>query len=708
MKTMDGRPRFRGARRRDVIGVLPWIIGAAIMIAPNVNWSGPKPDHLGTASIAEWSWAPNPDPTGDRPPPANRNAAADRVLASAVSPRIDPRAETFGAPMAWPRSDPDPESTPGAGASVVRPSQDRTPDDPKSETPPSRDPFDPQRDDPFDLNSHLDELTPADDDDAIIADPPPVAGEPITVDGRAVADAPVIEADTGDASSRDESLATAAPEAKLNQAVVRTAFNGFDARVIDTSTDTELIRVRKGRTVVITTSEAVGDIEIVNPEVADVRPISGKEFAVTGVEFGGTQLVLRTPDQKRKAFDVVVELDIEMLNHVIRDTSPLSNVDARMLGGTLVLSGTVPDPTTAEKIGALARVIHPRIMNMIEVAGLQQVVLRCTVAEVSREAIRELAMNWAIGSSDWSRDVFFANNLGQLNPTVFGDNGLTDILAPSPLDQLTYNRLPTANSNAVNVSFGFPRAEFQLFMRALRDNSLLKILAEPNVVAVNGQEASFLAGGEFPTPVSQGGATAGGVTVEYKEFGIRLDFVPTIMAGGQIRMKLMAEVSDLVTSNAGTAGGLPVFSLTTRRVSSTVDCGDGQTFAVGGLLSETVQASSSKLPGLGDIPVLGALFSSVRYQRRETELVILVTPELVTPMDPHQVPPIPGGDMTSPDDAALFLNQQLEGTPREAVESDGAPRHGFPARVRPNARQSDNPAELSIHGPWGASDIEGH
>jgi pilus assembly protein CpaC len=184
-----------------------------------------------------------------------------------------------------------------------------------------------------------------------------------------------------------------------------------------------------------------------------------------------------------------------------------------------------------------------------------------------------------------------------------------------------------------------------------------------------------------------------------------LQFLPTIMEGGVIRMKVMAEVSDVVPGT-GVAGGLPVFSLTTRRVESTVEVGNGQTFAIGGLLSDRVQAASSRIPGLGDIPVLGALFASVQYQRNQTEMVVLVTPELVEPLDPHQVAPVPGADMTSPSDFDLFALGKTEGTPNPDDDRPGTPRQNFPVRVRPPAEPAPQPVELSLVGVWGMSDFE--
>jgi len=205
-------------------------------------------------------------------------------------------------------------------------------------------------------------------------------------------------------------------------------------------------------------------------------------------------------------------------------------------------------------------------------------------------------------------------------------------------------------------------------VQALRQNNLLRMLAEPNLIATSGQTASFLAGGEFPVPVTQGGGGAGGVavTVEYREFGVRLQFTPVVMGDGKIRLKVAPEVSDLDFTTAVRFNGFVIPGLTSRKVETTIDLGDGQTFAIAGLLNNSVTASKDVTPLLGDLPVVGVLFRSVRYQRKETELVVLVTPRLVDAMNPAQVPAVPGENWRHPSENELFWNRDLGGdaTPR--------------------------------------------
>jgi len=216
---------------------------------------------------------------------------------------------------------------------------------------------------------------------------------------------------------------------------------------------------------------------------------------------------------------------------------------------------------------------------------------------------------------------------------------------------------------------------FESMIQALKQNNLGRLLAEPNLIATSGQEANFLAGGEFPVPVAQGGAGASGnlaITVEYKEFGVRLTFVPVALGNGKIRMKVAPEVSQLDFANSVTLSGLVIPGLTTRRVSTTVELAEGQTFAIAGLLNNSISANKQALPLLGEMPVIGTLFRSVRYQRNETELVVLVTPRLAGAMKPGQVPVLPGEKWRHPGEASLYLNGDIGG--EQPVESKEPPR----------------------------------
>jgi pilus assembly protein CpaC len=230
---------------------------------------------------------------------------------------------------------------------------------------------------------------------------------------------------------------------------------------------------------------------------------------------------------------------------------------------------------------------------------------------------------------------------------------------------------------------------FRYFIDSLRENNLLRILAEPNLTAISGQEASFLAGGEFPVPVPQsgsGGATT--ITIDYKEFGVRLKFVPIVLGDGRIRMKMSPEVSDLDFSSPLTIQGSKIPIVNKRTVTTTVELADGQTFAIAGLLNNQISATRDVTPLLGDLPVLGALFRSTRYAREETELVVLVTPRLVEAMNPSQIPTLPGENWRNPKEADLFMNGDIGGEAKKPAPP--------PAQTPATAPQAN-----AAHGSYG-------
>jgi pilus assembly protein CpaC len=256
---------------------------------------------------------------------------------------------------------------------------------------------------------------------------------------------------------------------------------------------------------------------------------------------------------------------------------------------------------------------------------------------------------------------------------------------------------------ATTLSIGFPRVQMQLFFQALRENDLLRVLAEPDLVAVAGQEAKFLVGGEFPVPVPQSAGTGGvTITIEWKRFGIQLVFVATPIDRDMIRLRVAPVVSDLDFTAAVQLQGFLVPGIRERRAETTIELANGSTIAIAGLLSDSSRGAVRKVPAVGDIPVLGALFSSVQYQRDQTELVILVTPELASAMNPDQVAPVPGQYMTEPNDWQLFGLGLLEGEPEpDPDEPELAVKTDVPVR---NRKWTAPPTQMSLHGPWGVAD----
>jgi len=429
------------------------------------------------------------------------------------------------------------------------------------------------------------------------------------------------------------------------------------------------------------------------------------------------------------------EVTIESLNAAIKETAPHAKVRARRVLDTIILEGQVPDGEMAQRIMEIAEVFQRRetakpddqdiqsggdpsksdqngssskteVKNHMQVAGVQQVLLRCTVAEVSKTALRELGFNgWLAG--DNVRDMFVVNQISGINPSNIGA-AADALVAPVALSDIP-PRVPFLTGNrgiplqpTVPLSVGFPRAQMQLFINAMRQNNLLRVLAEPNLMAISGQTANFRVGGEFAYPIPQ---RDGVPSVDFKDFGVELTFTPTVLADQRIRLRIMPEVSEPDDTIGTVIQNTAVPGKSLRQLETVVEVGNGQTLALAGLLSEKVRGITQKVPGLGDLPVVGALFSSTRYQRQTTELLILCTPELVSPMNPDQVPPVPGQEMTPPNDWQFFGLGQLEGDKRPApTQVQRALETQQPVRTY---KQRNNAPEqhsaLPLQGPWGVA-----
>ena len=355
-------------------------------------------------------------------------------------------------------------------------------------------------------------------------------------------------------------------------------------------------------------------------------------------------------------------------------------------------SAELAGPTQLSNRGA-----QPQIINLLRVPTSQQVMLKVRIAELNRTSLRQIGSNFlgvdpktgAIVGSSIAGNTTFAGQIGQPGNLVAGNNLFGSA-----------NLGPATSQTSV---FGiFQAANFEFMLNALRTNGLLKILAEPNLVALNGQLASFLAGGEFPVPVPQVSAqgVAPTITVRFREFGVRLGFVPYVLDGNVIRLTVAPEVSNIDFSIAVTlvAGGSPVPGLNTRKAQTTVELREGQTLAIAGLLQLTLNGNTNRIPGLGDLPILGPFFSNTTSQRVEKELVVLVTPYLVEPMQKEQVPPGPGDEVKGPNDLEVFFLNRIEG--RTGKDFRATTNWDDPF----NLRQHLNLEKKYIQGPIGYSE----
>ena len=401
-----------------------------------------------------------------------------------------------------------------------------------------------------------------------------------------------------------------------------------------------------GKSVILKSSEPVKRVSIAAPEIADFVVLSPREIYLTGKTAGATNLTLWQNKKVAAIYDLEVAYDISRLKQKLHDLLP-DERDLRVIAthDSITLSGLISSTANLSQALALAGAFAPenKVVNLLKVAGVHQVMLEVRVAEMSRSLTKRLGFNFSYLSSGGD----------------FGISTLGGLVSPAADGVLAAGPVGLAISPAVNALFRFKTgsATWTGLIDALKDDGLLKILAEPTLVALSGQTADFLAGGEFPVPVPQGLGTVG---IEYKQFGVSLSFTPTVLSPDKISIKVVPEVSELDFSTAIQTQGFVVPGTTTRRISTVVELADGQSFAIAGLLRETVVDSLSKYPLLGNIPILGALFRSRSFQKRETELIIVITPRLVKPLDMAKQT-LPTDFYIEPSDTDLYLLGLMQG-----------------------------------------------
>ncbi len=449
----------------------------------------------------------------------------------------------------------------------------------------------------------------------------------------------------------------------------------------------EQLTVSVNQTLALDFNTPIKRAAIANDQVATVTVLSPKSLMVVGKTFGFTQLLVWDDQGKQTLYDVRVDVDMKRLAATILEAAPRSDVSVSTLLDTVVLSGNVPDAPTADRIIELAKVFSAKVQNQMTVAGSQQVLLRATIAEVSREAVRSLGLNGTFFGSK----AFGGSNLNSINPTSIGLVETTPVpIAARGQFQITNGDM-IVNPNST-LYFGLPRAQMELFLQAMQENSLVKVLAEPNLVAISGQKADFLAGGELPIPTP----SENGIAITFREFGVRLKFQPVVQAGQMIRMTVTSEVSEPDYTNAVQIAGYTVPGINKRQATTVVEVGSGQTFAIAGLLSDNIRGIAKQVPGVGNIPILGALFRSVQYERAETELMILITPDLASPLNPNEVDYVTGKDIEAANDWQLYGLGLLENPKPKMPVCPGQP-------VQP---EFNPPAPLC--GPWGIQKSAGN
>ncbi len=429
-----------------------------------------------------------------------------------------------------------------------------------------------------------------------------------------------------------------------------TAVQADTLRVVKKGTNRTL-EVPMNRAVVVESDIPFAELSIANPGIADISSLSERTIYVLGKSPGLTTLtLLDAAGQLITNVDVRVASDISEFKERLRQILPGEKIEVRTANDGIVMSGIVSSTQRLQRALDLAERYAPeRVSNLMSVGGIQQVMLKVRFAEMQRSVSKSLSASLAL------------NGLAGSNLAL---NGGTNTTATSgAIANSLGGSTPSINSNAGAVLFGFNAGSTQvgLLLEALEQKGAVRFLAEPNLVALSGQEAKFLAGGEYPVPISQ---TGDRISVEYKPFGVEMSFIPRVVDKDLINLEMNAAVSAIDPSNSVSLGnGFNIAAFTRRETSTTVEMRDGESFAIAGLLQDDFTDTSSQLPWIGDVPVLGALFRSANYQRQQTELVIIITAHLVTPTRGEALA-LPTDRITPPTENDLFLNGRVTGGTR--------------------------------------------
>jgi len=417
-----------------------------------------------------------------------------------------------------------------------------------------------------------------------------------------------------------------------------TTASAEELRIVKSGTAATL-DVPMNRAVVVESDVPFSELSIANPGIADISSLSDRTIYVLGKSPGITTLTLLDATGRLITnVEVKVAADVTEFKERLRQILPGEKIEVRTANDGIVLSGVVSSSQRLQRALDLAERYAPeRVSNLMSVGGVQQVMLKVRFAEMQRAVSKSLSVSWGFNGGN---NVGVNGGTGRMNNQPSLSNGLA-------------GNIPINNDNAGSVLFGFNAGSVQvgLLLEALEQKGVVRTLAEPNLSALSGQEATFLAGGEYPIPVPQ---DDGVITIEYKPFGIEMNFIPRVVDGDIINLEMMAAVSAIDPTNSITINGSEVAAFTRRETTTTVEMRDGESFAIAGLIEDQFLDNASSLPWLGDVPVLGALFRSADYQRSQTELVIIITAHLVTPTRGEALT-LPTDRVKPPSEKDLFL-----------------------------------------------------
>jgi pilus assembly protein CpaC len=419
-----------------------------------------------------------------------------------------------------------------------------------------------------------------------------------------------------------------------------------DTATLPSPASEEVLQVTVNKSLLVNTHERVKRVSVTDPAVADALVVTPTQILVQAHSAGDVSLIVWDEQEHSRSYDLKVTMDLSTVTSEIKRIFPDEPISVSGSNSALVLSGKVSTEEVAKRAVGVAQAYSKNVVDALNygVSGTQEILLEIKFAEIDRTALTQLGVNLF---STGAGNTLGATSTGQFGGTKIGS--ITDTIgvpanpAPnSPTASTGPSSVPfqstTTVADLLNVFLFRPDIHLGAVVKALQERNLLQILAEPSLIAVNGKEASFLAGGEFPFPIVQPGQGFTAVTIQFKEFGVRLKFTPTLNSKGTIHLRVVPEVSQLDFTNALTISGFTVPALSTRRADTEFELKDGQSFVIAGLINNTVTNVTNKVPGLGDLPWLGYLFKSKSVQKANSELMVLCTARLVTPLD--QAPPV--------------------------------------------------------------------
>ena len=424
--------------------------------------------------------------------------------------------------------------------------------------------------------------------------------------------------------------------------------DGADPAVTTTATS---VNILAGRSTIVDTGSPITRVSLTSADIADALVTSSTQLLVHGKMPGTISMFVWDRSGAVQRYEVSVSRDVAKLSDQIKQLFPNYAIKVESNGRNIVLAGTVPTKDIADRAVDVAAGFTDKreeVVSLLQLAPpptvTNEVLLHVRFAEVSRSAVTEA------GASFFTSPTGINNTIGRVSTEQFSAPGFTDLQTTKASGKfgapVTSAQGKFTFSDFLNLFLFNEKYDIGLVVKALQTRGLFQSLAEPNLVAESGKEASFLAGGEFPIPVLQGAGQNLGITVQFKEFGIRLNFTPTVLDGDRVQLKVRPEVSALDFNNAVVLSGFRIPALSTRRTETELELHNGQTFAIAGLLDNTMNTTMQKIPGIGDIPILGNLFKSKAAQKDRTELVVMITPEIlrsdstgVTPVLPRLVEP---------------------------------------------------------------------